>query len=152
MMTKNGFTLIELLVVISIIAILIALSIFGVQGAFENARDTQRKSDLKQYVTSLEAYANRTNGLYPAQDLGGSITNICGTPGLGIAPNCPQDPLLPNGTAGYVYNYNSDAAGTLFTVSTKLEGTSASTFFVVCSNGKSGNWAAAGFNTQNCPF
>ncbi len=43
---NTGFTLIELLVVIAITAILIGLSVFGLQGARESARDAQRKADL----------------------------------------------------------------------------------------------------------
>ncbi len=155
MINDSGFTLIELLVAISIIAVLIALSAFGFQGVFENSRDTQRKSDLKQYQAALENYANKNNGRYPLLDNGGSITAFCtelglGTNTLGTATACPEDPLF--GQEWYYYNYNSDAAGTYYTLSTKLEGTSTSTFFVVCSNGKSGSHPIASFNTQHCPF
>ena len=44
--TSCGFTLIELLVTISIIGILIGLSVFGLQGARQSARDAKRKADL----------------------------------------------------------------------------------------------------------
>src|SRR5204862_7283501 len=119
-------------VVISIIAILIAVSIFGVQGAFEGARDSKRKSDLKQYQTALESYANKNNGLFPVQGAGGTIRNLCNTLGLGALPaNCTEDPSSP--AANYLYNYNSNDLGngfaSLYTMSTKLEGISASTFF-----------------------
>lgn len=160
--SQRGFTLIELLVVISVISILIALSVFGVQGAFENARDTQRKSDLKQYIISVETYANKNNGVYPVQGAGGRIANLCSTLGLGAAAaNCPEDPKYTDGSDWFYYNYNSDGVGILFTASTKLESFSSnapgvagatSTFFIICSNGKSGSYNVNTFNTENCPL
>ena len=64
----KAFTLIELLVVISIIGILIAISIFGLSGARESARDARRKSDLELIRSGLELYKADCN-TYP-----GSIT------------------------------------------------------------------------------
>ncbi|MBI4036037.1 prepilin-type N-terminal cleavage/methylation domain-containing protein [Candidatus Daviesbacteria bacterium] len=61
---KNGFTLIELLVTISIIAILMAISIASYDNLTKNARDSQRKSDLKQIQSALEQYY-RDNTSYP---------------------------------------------------------------------------------------
>ncbi|OGM15381.1 hypothetical protein A2V56_03105 [Candidatus Woesebacteria bacterium RBG_19FT_COMBO_42_9] len=60
-----GFTLIELLVVISIIAVLAGISIFGLQGARESARDGRRKADLEQIRAGLELY-KADCGDYPA--------------------------------------------------------------------------------------
>ena len=64
MRIKKGFTLIELLVVISIIGILIAVSIFGLSGARESARDARRKSDLELIRSGLELYRADCNA-YP---------------------------------------------------------------------------------------
>ncbi len=61
---KKGFTLIELLVVISIIGILIAVSMFGLQGARESSRDARRKSDLELIRSGLEIYKSDC-GSYP---------------------------------------------------------------------------------------
>lgn len=60
----SGFTLIELLVVISIIGILIAISLFGIQGARTTSRDTKRKADLEQIANSVELFKNDC-GYYP---------------------------------------------------------------------------------------
>jgi prepilin-type N-terminal cleavage/methylation domain-containing protein len=60
----QGFTLIELLVVIAITGILIGLSLFGIQGARESARDANRKSDLEQIRSGLEIYKSDC-GIYP---------------------------------------------------------------------------------------
>lgn len=59
-----GFTMIELLVVISIIGVLIALSVFGLQGARESSRDAKRKSDLELIRSALELYKSDC-GTYP---------------------------------------------------------------------------------------
>lgn len=61
---QKGFTLVELLVSISIVAILIAISIFGIQGAKESARNAKRKADLEAVRSALEIY-KADKGEYP---------------------------------------------------------------------------------------
>lgn len=53
---KAGFTLVELLVVISVIGVLMGLTILGLQGARESARDAKRKSDVEFVRAGLEFY------------------------------------------------------------------------------------------------
>ena len=53
---KKAFTLIELLVVIAIIGSLSALFLPNFMAARERARDTQRKSDLRQIQKALEMH------------------------------------------------------------------------------------------------
>lgn len=62
---KKGFTLIELLVVVSIIGILATLVAANLNSARSRARDTERKSDLKNIQTALRLYYN-DNNTYPA--------------------------------------------------------------------------------------
>ena len=57
-MIKKGFTLIELLIVISIIGILVTIVSASFVTSQKQARDVQRKSDLKQYQNALENFAN----------------------------------------------------------------------------------------------
>lgn len=139
---QYGFTLIELLIVIAIIGLVLAFSIFGLQGTFEKSRDTQRKSDLKQYQTSFESYANKNNGLYPSTQGSSVLTtngNIATT--LGVT-NPPQDPKTP--TEDYRYQSNGSApnwtpTATQYVLWAKLEDvpTGTTSYWVVCSNGKS---------------
>lgn len=69
---KTGFTLIELLISIAIIGILSSLVIGGFRVSQMRARDTQRKSDLKQISNALELYYN-DHGVYPKSGADGKI-------------------------------------------------------------------------------
>lgn len=134
---EAAFTLIELLVVIAIIGIIAALSFASFTTSQRQARDTQRKSDLRQYEGALESYANSNSSLYPVLSSATSLTSpnnaLCTL--LGLA-NCPVD---PNNTGAYQYTYQSDAAGTKYVLWTRLE--SSSNMWVACSTGKSGTIA-----------
>lgn len=67
MKKRFGFTLIELLVVIAIIGMLSALLLPNFMSARERARDSQRKSDLKQIQKAFEMYSqDQTLPGYPA--------------------------------------------------------------------------------------
>ncbi|MGA3292120.1 MAG: type II secretion system protein [Candidatus Microgenomates bacterium] len=94
---KKGFTLIELLVVISIIGILLALSVFGLQGARQSARDARRKSDLEEIRSGLEIYKADCDS-YPAalsSQLVGTVddpSSACSTKNTYIS-HVPTDPV-----------------------------------------------------------
>jgi prepilin-type N-terminal cleavage/methylation domain-containing protein len=62
---RGGFTLIELLVVISIIAVLAALILPGIQNAREAARRAQCMSQMRNVNTALHAFATANNGRLP---------------------------------------------------------------------------------------
>lgn len=66
-MRNKGFTLIELLVVIAILGALSALLVPNFMEARKNARDTQRKNDMKQVQKALELYKlDQSPPAYPA--------------------------------------------------------------------------------------
>ena len=129
-MIKNnsGFTLIELLVVISIIGILMALSIFGLLGARQSARDAKRKADLEQIRSGLEMYkSDCTKNKYLIQSTAGAFpdslagTNpTCGNTNTYISSPAPKDPIP---SQNYLY-YSAD--GTTYELCASLEQASAS--------------------------
>lgn len=135
---QRGFTLIELLVVIAIIGILAAVITVSFTSSQRQARDTQRKSDLTQFRTALESYANLKDGIYPVHATAINITSadLCDASELNLSV-CPTDPK--NGTqagfSGYTYGYYylSDATGIKYTLYAYLENTPK--FWVICSNG-----------------
>lgn len=151
-----GFTLIELLVVISIIGILAALVTVSFTASQRQARDAARKSDLKQYQTSLEAYANKNAGLFPSRpDASGATasTTLCSDLGL---TNCPEDTKYSNDPT-YIYKYQSDGAvsngtavATSYVVWAKLENVTG--YWVFCSTGKSGLVTSSSVSGGNCPL
>lgn len=124
---SDGFTLIELLVVISIIGILMALSIFGLQGARQASRDSKRKTDLETIRSALEIYKADCDG-YPigsgnpssvlntvsGQLMGSGATTSCATTNAYMT-SIPTDPLTPN----VDYLYYSD--GNVYQICAYLE-------------------------------
>ena len=100
---QKGFTLIELLVVISVIAVLAAITLFGLSRIQSQARDTQRFQLMSSIATSLERYYS-DNQAYPAAGtawgngagtlfsnnttpplLGAYLTTVMTDPGCGAA-------------------------------------------------------------------
>lgn len=121
----KAFTLIELLVVISIIGILVGLSIFGLQGARESARDGTRKSDLELIRSGLELYKSDCNS-YPIGSGNPSTVFTGGVlRGTGANPSCavaniyiaavPADPSPSRN-----YRYWSD--GVIYEICAATEG------------------------------
>ncbi|MBI2590670.1 MAG: type II secretion system protein [Candidatus Blackburnbacteria bacterium] len=137
---SRGFTLIELLVAISIIGILSSLLFVSYTSIQKNTRDTQRKSDLKQYLTALESYASANNSLYPIY---GSVIDVnsglCGELSEFLKNECLQDSRVASGWPNY--KYRSDASGIKAGLAARLESGPLSAgmqakWWVACTNGK----------------
>lgn len=108
-MRRKGFTLIELLVVIAIMGMLSALLLPNFMGARERARDSQRKSDLKQIQKAFEMYRQDQNPPQYPSSL--PQANTCFSSSAGCTGNIymnkfPSDPL-PNRRYYYSVNNNS---------------------------------------------
>ena len=103
----KAFTLIELLVVISIIGVLVAVSIFGLSGARESARDARRKSDLELIKGGLEIYKADCNA-YPATQTAVGANLVGTTPPTSCAATntyitgYPADPIPATRSYKYV--------------------------------------------------
>lgn len=129
--SERAFTLIELIIAISIIAILASLTFGSFANSQKLTRNTQRKSDLSQYRSSLESFANAgSSGLFPVKTTAvEASTSLCTALSL---TGCPEDPKSAIST----YKYCSNASGTDYVLWSTLENVG-STKWTVCSNGKS---------------
>lgn len=111
----NGFTLIELLVVISILGVLLALSVFGLQGARQSSRDGKRQTDIEQIRSGIEIYRADCDG-YPTSlpAPGGSLVGNCPTANVYIS-SMPADPV----PSSHSYLYYSN--GSTYEICASLE-------------------------------
>ncbi|MEK7061250.1 MAG: type II secretion system protein [Patescibacteria group bacterium] len=149
MKINKAFTLIELLVVISVIGILASIALVSFGPAQKQARDTQRKSDIRQYQNSLENFANKGSGLFPSRTVAIDVSSLCAT--LGISGTCPTDPKAPT----TIYRYITDGTGSpnsdasKYVLWSSLE--NAAGYWVICSTGKLGLSATAP-SSSTCPI
>lgn len=155
--TLKSFTLIELLVVISLIGLLAALALVSYTGTQKQARDTQRKSDLKQYQNALEVFANKNSGIYPSRTAAGGAT-AAGALCIDLdIDTCPQD-VRYGEDSSFIYRYQSDGTGygdinaTRYVLWGKLE--NSTDYWVLCSDGRIGAMPQSGFSVGSgtCPL
>lgn len=117
-MNNKGFTLIELLVVIGIISVLSAIVVPNFMGARERARDTQRKSDIRQIQKALELYKDdQSPPAYPA-----SLTATCGAAWQNAAATVTYMNTFPcDPTLATTYSYTRGADTLTYTLFACLE-------------------------------
>ena len=120
MKTNKGFTLIELLVVIAIIGVLSSIVLVSMGGARTDARNTARKSDMRQIITAQEMYYGAEENYF--KDAGPAV------PDIGTYLDAPEEGKKLH--AAYVWLGNdgvapvcgSETAGEFFCAFATLEG------------------------------
>lgn len=122
MQNKKGFTLLELIVAMAIIAVLMGLSLFGIQAVQRSQRDTERRAALSNINLEVAAFYG-DNGTYPTVTF--NVTNSTVTVGNRPPITLRGAARLINGSAstqnGTVYCYNQSGAS--YGLGVFLEGT-----------------------------
>ncbi len=111
---QRGFTLIELLVVLAIIGVLASFIMSNFIGIRQRARDSQRKSDVRQIQSALELYRADV-GSYQSTANFPACGNTLSSGGVTYMTKVPCDPL--NTTTGYTYT----SGGTTYSIIACLE-------------------------------
>jgi prepilin-type N-terminal cleavage/methylation domain-containing protein len=157
---NRGFTYVELIMVIGIMGIIATFVTVGFPASQKRARDTRRMSDLKQWQTSLETYANTKNGVYPifTSATRPNENALCEVLYPAENPPCPGPADPRAGTANCSsntcnYQYRSDASGTIFVLYFPLEAPpdTANPYFIICSSGITGFDTGAP-SSASCPL
>ncbi len=115
--TQSAFTLVELLVVIGIISLIMVAVFPNFTGARQRARDSQRKTDLKNLQTALDLYKlDQKPQVYPTTGALGatlcakcwSSDADCGSSGGNVyIKKLPCDPAAVTTPTPYVYTLNA---------------------------------------------
>lgn len=103
LMRNKGFTLVELIIVILIIALLSVIGMSTYTTVQVDARNSKRKSDLKEIQSALEIYRGE-HGLYPVTFVGSNLRwfGMC-TTSWGTSVICGKDDgISSNGANGYI--------------------------------------------------
>jgi general secretion pathway protein G len=110
--SNKGFTLIEVLITTALIGIFSVgfMAVLDPAKRIQAARDSERKSDLKQIQAALELY-RADQGDYPNRvpncDNGSLVSGGCASPASVYMSSVPEDPKLNN---NYIY-CNSSTCG-----------------------------------------
>lgn len=114
MKDKKAFTLVELLVAMAVIAVLITLSVFGIATVQQSARDTQRRSALRDIEVSLNALltSGATGFSAGTYATGSMVINGTGASSQTITLTGPAQRIATDVTAGAVGVAGNTSAAT----------------------------------------
>jgi len=127
MQNKKGFTLLELIVAMAIIAVLMGLSLFGIQSVQRSQRDTERRAALSNINLEIAAYYG-DNGSYPAVTMNVTASTVTvGTKTLTLKGAAKIKSYNTGGaksdTTGTAYCYSpAGGGGTTYALGVHLEG------------------------------
>jgi len=121
MQNKKGFTLLELIVAMAIIAVLMGLSLFGIQSVQRSQRDTERRAALSNINLEVAAYYG-DNGSYPTVAFNVTASTVTiGTKTLTLKGAAKIIKPGPSDTTGTTYCYSGAGAAT-YQLGVYLEG------------------------------
>ena len=125
MKNKRAFTLLELMVAMGIIAILAAMSVFGISIVQRSLRNTTRRKALEDLNLAINQYYE-SRGTYPASGVGGLVlysdrAEIDGETVVQYSGAAtPIDSVLPTNSDGAQYCYIPSGAS--YRLGVSLEG------------------------------
>lgn len=103
-----GFTLVELMVAMSIIAVLIGLSVFGISIAQRNSRDEQRRAMVRDLAASLANYYIDNNAYPPATNSFATLNASLNVPVRGVTTSVPSGTESTVSGTRYAYGLATD--------------------------------------------
>lgn len=134
--SQRGFTLVELLIVIAIIAVLSGIIMSALSSAQKGSRDARRRSDLKQYQTSLMAHKIVNFDVFPnytsCATAPCAVTTTTSIPASTLVSNQSMSKALldPTNNSTYRYMYRTSTTGDNFGMCAQLERNTAKMFVV----------------------
>lgn len=124
----KAFTLLELIVAMAIIAVLIGLSVVGINTVQRSTRDTERLSAMNDLVLEIESYYG-VNGAYPSLTVAGNVFTIGGAGGRTVTVDGGATVNLAGTTAtGTDYCYDLGTSGASYSIGVSLENKTAGEF------------------------
>lgn len=128
--TEKAFTLLELIVAMAVIAVLMGLSLYGIQTLQRNQRDTERRSAVSNINLEITSYYSDF-GSYPTSltlqvatktaTIGsGATARIVPLKGAAVPLASVGNPVSTN--SGSIYCYSS-TSGSSYAIGVNLEGT-----------------------------
>lgn len=121
----EGFTIIEVMIVLAIAGLILLVVFLAVPALQRNARNTQRREDAGNILSSVSEYVANNNGVLPAGVSGGTATSVnVGATGSNTVPvnlgyydasGTPSNITLAAGS-GYTTAANATTTDTLVIV------------------------------------
>lgn len=135
METKKGFTLLELIVAMAIIAVLMGLSLFGIQSVQRSQRDTERRAALSNINFEIAAWYGDYGGYPDTVQVRGTTVTISGA-------GATNRTLTLKGTAVGITGTASTQNGTVYCY------TKSNSTYQLGVNLESSGWGSAGTAQQ----